>query len=331
MKFTYFLFGNVVIAHTQLFRVGGSSECIRPTVGAEIRNYPIKDVTSQEMVCGLGPAKLSQKSCPVEAGSSLEMIWGLSAPGDGIIDPSHVGPCNVYLVPGERTQQPPKSGWFKIMEGIWDPQNKWCADKLRKDKGRMMVPIPKELKAGNYIIRTEINALHEADASVRTNPARGSQFFIFCADITVKGTGNGVAPRSETVSIPGHLNFNSPGMVYSVYTRGVAPIEAGKEYPSLGPKIASLVQGGVVAPLPQPTVASPYPTRTPRVTTSASPAKTQPVSPVKTLAPEPAPPANTNVSMPPPDTQPVPDVVIPAPSFEPQPVPTRRCKKKNKY
>jgi cellulase len=241
------LFIATAFAHTQLFRVGQQTGCIRPTAaGPETRNFPIKDITSQDMVCGQAPTRLSSESCQVEAGSSLDLIWGHNSPQDDVVDPSHSGPCNVYLVPSARTQAPPPSGWFKIFEGIWDPVNKWCVDKLIQDRGVLSVPIPRDLQSGDYILRAEINALQESDVAFTRNPARGSQFYIFCADITVRGGGSRVAPQSETVSIPGYLNDQSPGVVFNMFNQGVPKSEAGRNYPTLGPRVVSLVQGGVV-------------------------------------------------------------------------------------
>jgi cellulase len=237
------IFG-IVLGHIQLFRVGGSEKCIRPT-GAPRgqRNFPIKDINSQDMVCGAGPTQLASESCGVDAGSNLQLIWGHNAPQDDVVDPSHSGPCNVYLVPGERTQQPPRSGWFKIFEGIWDPVNKWCVDKLIRDRGVMTVPIPQGLRAGNYILRAEINALQESDVAFSRNAARGSQFYIFCADIAVRGGGNAIAAQQDTVSIPGYLNDNSPGVVFNVFGQGLPKSEAGQRYPTLGPQVANLQAG----------------------------------------------------------------------------------------
>lgn len=51
--------------------------------------------------------------------------------------------------------------------------NKWCTDKLIKNKGVLDVVVPAALKAGDYIMRSEINALHNGNAP------GGAQFYIF--------------------------------------------------------------------------------------------------------------------------------------------------------
>ena len=237
-KITLFAFIQATLAHIQLFSIQNSGNCIRQTsASAGTRNSPIKDVQSGDMTCGKGPTKRAPQQCKVAAGQSLNFVFGHNSAQDDVIDPSHVGPCNVYLAPSSNGDTAPKKGWFKISEGIWDAQNKWCTDKLIKNKGVLGVPIPTNLKAGSYVARTEINALHEA------NRQGGAQFYIFCAEIQVTGSGTALPSADQTVSIPGYLNSNSPGVMFNAYQGN--PHDSGNKYPTLGPKVATLaVTGG---------------------------------------------------------------------------------------
>lgn len=235
---TLVAFTQEALAHIQLFSIQNSGDCIRQTsAGTGTRNSPIKDVQSGDMTCGKGPTKRAPQQCKVAAGQSLNFVFGRNSAQDDVIDPSHVGPCNVYLAPSSNSNAAPTKGWFKISEGVWDAQNKWCTDKLIKNKGVLGVPIPANLKAGSYVARTEINALHEA------NSQGGAQFYIFCAEIQVTGSGNALPSADQTVSIPGYLNSNSPGVMFNAYQGN--PHDSGSKYPTLGPKIATLaVTGG---------------------------------------------------------------------------------------
>lgn len=70
---------------------------------------------------------------------------------------------------------PSGEAWFKIFdEGFKD--NTWATHRLIQNKGLLDVKIPNEVPAGKYLMRSEISALHEADALVSENPARGNQF-----------------------------------------------------------------------------------------------------------------------------------------------------------
>lgn len=188
------------------------------------------------MICGKG-AKPAASQCKVSAGDSVKLQFGHNSPADDFIDPSHVGPCNVYLAPSKAGAAAPNKGWFKIYQGVWDSKNKWCLDKLRGQKGLLTVPIPKNLKSGSYVLRSEFNALHEA------NQKGKAQFYIFCIDIAVTGSGNVMPSGSDTVSIPGHLKADTPGVLFDVYSKG-KPQDAGDKYPTIGPKVSQLFTTG---------------------------------------------------------------------------------------
>ena len=231
MSFTILLAALPLVAgHTQVFAVQDQAKCLLPTAGG---NNPIGDVSSPDMTCGKD-AKPATEQCVVEAGNSMKLQYGHSQPADKIVDASHFGPCNAYLVPSTGAGSlPTKDGWFKIYQGIWDPQNKWCVDKLRTDKGVLNVPIPSALKAGNYFLRSELNALHEA------NREGGAQFYVNCFDIKVTGSGQGAPTKDELVSIPGHLTSKTPGVIFNPYGNG-DPHDSGVAYPTLGPKVCDL-------------------------------------------------------------------------------------------
>ena len=230
MKITIALFTNIglVLGHTKVFFVKDQAKCVLPTSGG---NNPIKDVQSPDMTCGQGASPASEE-CKIAAGGSLELQYGHNGPADDIVDSSHIGPCNVYLAPSTDGGRAPRDGWFKIYQGVWDPQNKWCTDKLIKDRGVLSIPIPSNVKAGSYILRSEINALHEA------NRPGGAQFYIFCLAVRVSGRGKALPSRAEIVSIPGYLNQNSPGVVYNPYSGD--PHNSGGGYPTLGPAVSKL-------------------------------------------------------------------------------------------
>ncbi|KAJ3218930.1 hypothetical protein HDU67_003569 [Dinochytrium kinnereticum] len=274
------LLTTVVNAHTILFSANtaqGNVRCIRGTNRpSRLTNAPIKDITSQDMVCGAAPTRAAPALCQIQAGQSLELVWGHQEPGDDIIDPSHVGPCNVYLArsAGAGTA-PPNAGWFKIFEGTWDAQN------------NQRVPIPANLAPGPYFMRAEINALHEANVLTTETPARGAQFYVYCAEINVTGGGN-LQPQN-TVSIPRHINNQTPGLRFNPFSFNMNFHLSGRFYPNpFGPAIAQLV--------PAPGAGSP-PTRPP-----APPAAPRPPAPAPPSAPRPpapAPPAPPAASRPP--------------------------------
>ena len=69
------------------------------------------------------------------------------------------------------------------------------------------VTIPTALPSGNYLLRVESIALHQA-----TSPG-GAQFYLSCAQIKV--TGGGTGKPSPLVSIPGVYKNGEPGLMWS--------------------------------------------------------------------------------------------------------------------
>jgi hypothetical protein len=66
----------------------------------------------------------------------------------------------------------------------------------------------------SYLIRAEMIALHEGDASYLVNPTRGAQFYPDCVQIEV--TGDGSVELPEGVSFPGAYDYSDPGVVHNV-------------------------------------------------------------------------------------------------------------------
>ncbi len=84
------------------------------------------------------------------------------------------------------------------------------------------------MKGGYYLVRPEVLALHLAAAG-------DPQFYTGCAQIFLESSGD--AEPTETVSIPGYVDVQEPGLSYNIY---VSPPE---EYPIPGPELAEFASG----------------------------------------------------------------------------------------
>ncbi|KAG9088427.1 Esterase/lipase/thioesterase, partial [Ceratobasidium sp. 392] len=130
-------------------------------------NGPVTDLSLIDVQCngyteggaaGSAPASLV---ATVAAGASVSFNW-TTWPD------SHVGPLITYLAkaPSDITKWSPGTSavWFKVAEqGLVN--GKWAAtDILLANKGIYTFKIPSTLKAGQYLIRHEIIALHSAYA-----------------------------------------------------------------------------------------------------------------------------------------------------------------------
>ncbi|KAJ2453305.1 hypothetical protein EV183_002362 [Coemansia sp. RSA 2336] len=230
---TVALLAGMANAHTYLSKLvldgqqKTEGQCIRPY--PVNRNFPVKDVLSTDITCGTGGVSTTaSETCPVEAGSTITVEWhhDNDSPSDDIIDGSHLGPCMVYMAPLESNGA--GDVWFKIFEDGYDAaSNTWCVDKIRSNGGKLDVPLPADIKSGDYLLRTEIIALHESDTDYAVNPARGSQFYINCAQLTVKDGGDAVP---EGYAIPGIYKSDSPGIIFNLYSSFTS-------YPIPGPPV----------------------------------------------------------------------------------------------
>ncbi|KAJ1932982.1 hypothetical protein EC988_009272 [Linderina pennispora] len=136
--------------------------------------------------------------------------------------------------------------WFKVFEDGYDAgSKKWCVDKIRANGGKLNIKLPADIKAGNYLLRTEIIALHESDTDYAVNPARGSQYYPNCAQVSVTGGGSAV-PKGY--AIPGIYKTNSPGILFNLYS-------SYSSYPIPGPPLYT--GGAGSSPSSTPSVAAP--------------------------------------------------------------------------
>lgn len=97
-------------------------------------------------------------------------------------------------------------GWFKIDEmGMWGGKlnsANWGTALIVKNL-KWSSEIPRNLAPGNYLIRHELLALHQANTP---------QFYAECAQIVVQGSGSAVPPSDYLYSIPTYAPQNDPGV-----------------------------------------------------------------------------------------------------------------------
>ncbi|KAJ2267545.1 hypothetical protein EV176_005225, partial [Coemansia sp. RSA 451] len=170
----------------------------------------------------------ASETCPVKAGSTITVEWhhDNDSASDDVIDITHLGPCMVYMAPLESNG----SGdvWFKIFEDGYDAATStWCVNKIRNNGGKLDVALPADIKSGDYLVRTEIIALHESDTDYAVNPARGSQFYVNCAQVSVT---NGGSAEPQGYAIPGIYKSTTPGVIFNLYS-------SYSSYPIPGPAV----------------------------------------------------------------------------------------------
>jgi len=89
--------------------------------------------------------------------------------------------------------------WFKIWQKGFDAsRRRWCTDDMIAARGVLSgIRIPADLAPGNYLLRAEIIALHDA------HMAHGAQPYVHCAELIITGSGSA---KPAGVAIPGVYN-----------------------------------------------------------------------------------------------------------------------------
>ncbi|KAI5780129.1 glycoside hydrolase family 61 protein [Geopyxis carbonaria] len=199
-----------VKAHTTFQYINDASAPIRPPPN----NNPIQNVASTDLACNVNGAVPVSSKLSVAAGSTVTLEWHHEGRTSEAIDSSHLGPVITYLakVPDATTATSPSSlGWFKIFQDgltVSGSTQTWGVTKLIANGGKYTSKIPASIASGDYLLRSEIIALHSAGSS------GGAQFYVGCAQITVTGGGSA---SPATVKLPGAYSASDPGILISIY------------------------------------------------------------------------------------------------------------------
>jgi len=222
-------------------------DCVKPHPSNKY-DYPISDKTntaglqSINMTCGwAGKSLKANRKCPIAAGSTVGLQFhyemGLGSSDTYYIAPDHKGPCLVYLA---KTDDVLPSGpvWFKIFEDGYDTSSKsFCVTRMRANGGKFFFTIPSDLAPGNYVMRSELIALHEGFQ------LGGAQPYVHCEEITITGSGTAQPSGTYLAQFPGYYKANDAGIYFDIYDDFTT-------YPIPGPKL--YVAGASGAPSPAP-------------------------------------------------------------------------------
>ncbi|KUI55886.1 Cellulose-growth-specific protein [Cytospora mali] len=178
-------------------------------------NGPVTDVTLIDLQCGGDTAdgvvgsEPAPLHAPATAGSTVTLHWTLWPD-------SHVGPVITYMgrCPDTGCQDylPGTDAiWFKVAEAGRDGTSDTWGDSPLMVSGNAGVQytIPSCLKAGYYLVRHEIIALHAAYSYP------GAQFYPGCHQLNI--TSSGTTTPSDLVAFPGAYQGTDPGITYNAY------------------------------------------------------------------------------------------------------------------
>lgn len=157
--------------------------------------------SSPAMRCNGGTS--AKLSAPVDAGTNITAVWKQWT--------HQQGPVMVWLFKCEGEFSACKGdgkGWFKIDQmGCWGAlnSNDW-GTAIVCDKLEYSSRIPGNIAPGNYLIRHELLALHQANTP---------QFYPECAQIVISGSGSALPPTDYMFSIPTYAPQSDPGIMVS--------------------------------------------------------------------------------------------------------------------
>lgn len=194
----------------------------------------------------------------VAAGDKISIVWDPEWPD------SHMGPVLDYLAAcnGDCESVSKESlRFFKIDGAGYDKsKGEWAAEALRKNGNSWLVQIPSDLKAGNYVLRHEIIALHGAGSP------NGAQAYPQCINLQVTGSGSNVPSGVAGTSL---YRASDAGILFNPYVSspdytvpgpaliaGAVSSIAQSKSTATATATATLPGGGGANPNPQPTSSS---------------------------------------------------------------------------
>ncbi|KAF2011244.1 lytic polysaccharide monooxygenase [Aaosphaeria arxii CBS 175.79] len=179
---------------------------------------PTMTVTDRKVMCNGGTS--ADLSAPVKAGGKVRANWKQWT--------HEQGPVMVwmYKCAGDfKSCDGSGKKWFKIdEEGMTAPPlsgRNWGTAKVLKNL-YWESTIPSSLAPGNYLIRHELLALHQA---------KTPQFYAECAQLEVSGSGSAQPGGEYLANIPGYAPQSDPGITVDTYSNAIT------EYTTPGPRV----------------------------------------------------------------------------------------------
>lgn len=154
-------------------------------------NSPVTDVTSEDMACNVNGQTGVADTVAANEGDSIKVQWDQSG---------HPGPITHMLFgPVDSAKDAAGVGsWFKIDELDY-VDGKWASEIMGAENMTHEFKLPTGLPTGEYLLRSEMLALHGAQT------VDGAQFYIGCAQLKITGTGRKGACGPE-IKLPGAYN-----------------------------------------------------------------------------------------------------------------------------
>ncbi|KAF3905487.1 Endoglucanase-4 [Dactylellina cionopaga] len=245
------------LAHQNLhqFWVNGVTPGYEVGIRMPPSNNPVTDVTSNDIACNVnGSNGANVAVVAASAGDTIDVLWDVS---------THPGPI-VHSLQGPVSSAKSATGvgdWFKVQELDY-VNGKWANEVVAANAGKFTFKLPTNLASGEYLLRSEMLALHGSQT------VGGAQFYIGCIQLKITGPGGNCSP---TYKLPGAYNANQNNIYIPDFYYGFVA----STYSAPGPTVATCTGGGGSQPTTaRTTTTSARPTTTasssPRTTTTSA-------------------------------------------------------------
>lgn len=198
----------VLVAHIGDRYQGFSPSNSRDVIQWQWNDYnPVTSVTDAKMRCNGG--RSATQSAPAAPGDTITAVWQQWTHAQGPIM------VWMYKCPGAFSScDGSGAGWFKIDEAGFsgdgvkvfldtERPSGWEIAKLVGGNKQWSSKVPAGLAPGNYLVRHELIALHQANSP---------QFYPECAQIVITGSGTAQPDASYKTAIPGYAKQNDPNI-----------------------------------------------------------------------------------------------------------------------
>ncbi|KAF2450832.1 carbohydrate-binding module family 1 protein [Karstenula rhodostoma CBS 690.94] len=194
-------------------------------------NSPVTDVKSEDIACNVNGQTGVADTVAASEGDSIKVQWDQSG---------HPGPITHMLFgPVDSAKAATGVGsWFKIDE-LDNVDGKWANEIMGANNMTHEFKLPTGLPSGEYLLRSEMLALHGAQT------VGGAQFYVGCAQLKITGTGSDGA-CGPTIELPGAYNEEDP----NIYIPNVYNGFDATNYTAPGGPVGSCGGSGSTTPSP---------------------------------------------------------------------------------
>jgi len=172
---------------------------------------PVTDVQSSDLACGNGADPSAGEIMTVHAGDQIHIPWRSGIPGVawphtfGVIM-TYMGKCSGSASACDGTGVE----FFKIAEQGLRSDGTWAMKEISESHPANFT-IPSNVQAGQYLIRHELLALHNAMSE------GGAEFYVACIQTEVTGGGNFQPSSSDLAKFPGTYQATDPGILVDIF------------------------------------------------------------------------------------------------------------------